>query len=146
MASQDPQRCDFSHRKLSLWGPSRPLLWPTRPWQQCSKLLAGSGWTHGEQGTRTEPPFLQSVVAMATAEARASETNTKNGRHIAKLQPSFINLLREASSLTSWTHSPAWRCKLSKDCLSKRMKKKKNVPAYLVKDTTFLGVAEKHNL
>ena len=40
-ANNTPKEVTFLIRKLSLWVPADPLLWPTSPWQQCSKLLKG---------------------------------------------------------------------------------------------------------
>lgn len=90
-----------------------------------------------ENRTRATLP----AISGSHGNSRSTTLETlKNGRHTAKLQPSFIILLREPSSLTSWTHG------IQLGGVSQKGMEKKNVPAYLVKDTTFSGVAEKHNL
>lgn len=54
-----------------------------------------------ENRTRATLP----AISGSHGNSRSTTLETlKNGRHTAKLQPSFIILLREPSSLTSWTH------------------------------------------
>lgn len=71
-ANNTPKEVTFLIRKLSLWVPADPLLWPTSPWQQCSKLLAGSGWTHRELQAGRKDTVALPAISGSHGDSRSS--------------------------------------------------------------------------